>query len=111
MRLWDRVREWAGLSDAGKVSFDRRAFLKGMVVTSAGLVVPGAAVFDMGRIVKPRNLGGMQIFTNGNPWLAVGDRIRVSGVDLTGAGHDEDYYVVTKVTNTGLYVADDLRVP
>lgn len=36
---------------------DRRAFLRGMAVTAGGLLVPGAAVFDLGRGVQgPRKL-------------------------------------------------------
>jgi len=48
VRLFDRIKRWAETPDDDKVSLDRRAFLKGMAVTSAGLLVPGAAVFDMG---------------------------------------------------------------
>jgi hypothetical protein len=49
MGLFDRLRQWAGLSDSEKVEMDRRAFMKGMSITGAGLLVPGVAVFDLGR--------------------------------------------------------------
>ena len=47
MRMFDRLRDWAATSDTERVNLDRRAFLRGMAVTSAGLLVPGATVFDM----------------------------------------------------------------
>jgi len=49
MGLFDRIKQWATTSDEERVELDRRAFLKGMTVTGAGLLVPGAAFFDMGR--------------------------------------------------------------
>ena len=56
MKIFDRVRGWAFRSDDEKVSIDRRAFLRGMAVTSAGLLVPGATVFGAGRVVAAEPL-------------------------------------------------------
>lgn len=53
MKPFERLRGWVSSSDRDKVSMDRRAFLKGMTVTAGGLLVPGAAVFDMGSVSKP----------------------------------------------------------
>lgn len=56
MHLFDRLKRWAETSDEDKVSLDRRLFLKRLAVTSAGILVPGAAVFDLGRaprILRP----------------------------------------------------------
>jgi hypothetical protein len=47
--LFDKFKGWLGFSEEEKVQLDRRAFLKGMAVTSAGVLIPGAAVFDMAR--------------------------------------------------------------
>ena len=47
MKMFERLREWASSSDDEKMQMDRRAFLKGMAVTSAGVLVPGATVFDL----------------------------------------------------------------
>lgn len=49
MKMFERLREWASSSDDEKMQMDRRAFLRGMAVTSAGLLVPGATVFDLAR--------------------------------------------------------------
>jgi hypothetical protein len=49
MGLFDKFKGWLGFSEAEKIQLDRRAFLKGMAVTSAGILVPGAVVFDMAR--------------------------------------------------------------
>jgi hypothetical protein len=57
MRLWNQIKQWATFSENEKVQMDRRAFMRGMVVTGAGLLVPGATVFDFGsRIVKPERV-------------------------------------------------------
>ena len=53
MKMFDRIKEWASMPDGDKVQLDRRAFLQGMAVTSAGLFVPGVTLFDAGRIVQP----------------------------------------------------------
>jgi len=53
MKIFDRIRDWLGASDEEKVMMDRRAFLKGMTVTSAGLLVPGVTIFDVGRGAPP----------------------------------------------------------
>ena len=50
MRL--RIPGFFKTSDDDKVRMDRRAFLRGMTVTAAGLLVPKATVFDQGRIVR-----------------------------------------------------------
>jgi len=51
MKIIATIRQWASRSDAEKVSLDRRMFLKGLAVTTAGLLVPTATLFDMGRVV------------------------------------------------------------
>lgn len=50
MGLFDKLKGWLGFTETERVQMDRRAFLKGMAVTSAGVLVPGAAVFDMARV-------------------------------------------------------------
>lgn len=81
---------------------DRRAFLKGMMVTSAGLLVPGAAVIDMGaRSVSPGGLPPRRIWIFGSNDLQVGDFIQITG---TGAKSD-GRYEVTKVFGSDLHVA------
>lgn len=115
MRIFDRIREWASASDDDKVQLDRRAFLKGMAVTSAGLLVPGAAVFDMGRIVRPEApvpkmtpqdemeiVGRIQLCGTGGGF-AVGDLIQIGG---TGTDNDGKYYVVSAVQGSDLCVAE-----
>jgi len=55
MKILDRIKEWASFSDDEKVVLGRRMFLKGLAVTSGGLLVAGPTIFDMGRdIVRPR---------------------------------------------------------
>ena len=112
MSLFDRIKQWASSSDEDKVALDRRAFLKGMAVTSAGLLVPTVAFFDMGHgILKPGpalqdayeggglnpcgeiRLSGFEICG-----LRPGDEIKVSG--MSGAIHSSNgIYRVATVTN------------
>jgi len=127
MKIFDKIREWASRSDEERVQLDRRAFLKGMAVTSAGLLVPGAAVFDLGRSLhvdgnfnafepdalwgavddfmrgEPRVVGRIQIA--GPSHFVVGDKIRISG---TGP-NDGSYYVVSAVTGSDLCIAEAIR--
>ena len=115
MKIVDRIREWVGMGDDDKVALDRRAFLKGMVVTSAGLLVAGPTVFDMGRrIVAPtaeqtRVLGGKNpcgeiplgeaqdctIQVAHGYGFAPGDIIQISG----GGNDNTGLYVVTAIEN------------
>lgn len=126
MKIFDRIREWASTSDEDKVRLDRRAFLKGMAVTSAGLLVPGAAVFDMAarplhvdgnldawdpdaqrRAVEdfmhrgPEVLGRIRIC--GQSHLAAGDIVRIAG---TGTDADGKCYMVSDVTSEGLSIME-----
>lgn len=48
MKLWNQLKSWASFSEDEREVLDRRAFMKGMMVTGAGLLVPGASLFDMG---------------------------------------------------------------
>jgi len=48
VKLWNQLKSWASFSEDEKEVLDRRAFMKGMMVTGAGLLVPGASLFDMG---------------------------------------------------------------
>ena len=122
MKFLDRIREWAGLSDDDKMQLDRRAFLKGMAVTSAGLFVPGAVVFDMGRVVRPAPpyLGWLREWAGDDvavkQWMesigrmsvadaslfAAGDHIMISGTGVKNDGK----YVVSQVTSSGLCVTE-----
>ena len=108
MKLFDRLLEWAHMGDGEKVQLDRRLFLQGMVATSVGLVVPTAAVFDMGRrILEPEGpvereiIGKMQIAGPTN--FGVGDLIMVAG---SGTENDGKYYVVSSITGSDLYLAE-----
>ena len=65
MRLFDRLKRWAESTDADKVAMDRRAFLKGMAVSSAGILVPGVAVFDLG--LSPNYLSMARVFVPNVP--------------------------------------------
>ena len=56
MSPFQKLRDWLSFDEDEKMLMERRAFLKGMTVTSAGLLVPGAAVFDLGRVARPREL-------------------------------------------------------
>ena len=47
MKLWKQIKQWTRFSEAERVQIDRRAFLKGMTVTGAGLLVPGVSLFQM----------------------------------------------------------------
>lgn len=58
MKLFERIRKFLDLSESEKVRLDRRAFLRGMAVTSAGLLVPAATIFDFGRSLDPQVLFG-----------------------------------------------------
>jgi len=49
MGMFDKFKGWLGLSEAEKTRMDRRAFLKGMAITSAGVLIPGALIFDLAR--------------------------------------------------------------
>lgn len=49
VKLWERLRGWVSSSEQEKVGIDRRAFLRGMTVTSVGLLVPGVSVFGFPR--------------------------------------------------------------
>ena len=117
MSFFDRLRDWASNSDGEKVRLDRRAFLKGMAVTSAGLLVPGAVMFDMGRrILEPSRMifepsmsglemqlaGKIQIYGGATQFI-VGDTIEISGTDADGDGKS---YVVSAVTGSGLTVME-----
>lgn len=47
--IHDRFRGWLGLSDAQRVNLDRRAFARGLMLTSAGLLLPASSIVDFGR--------------------------------------------------------------
>lgn len=51
MHIIDTIKGWVTFSDTEKVALDRRLFLQGMAATSAGLLVPAATLFDMGRVI------------------------------------------------------------
>lgn len=55
MKVFQRIRDFFALRETEKVNLDRRAFLQGMAVTSAGVLVPAATVFDFGRVVRPQS--------------------------------------------------------
>jgi hypothetical protein len=127
VKLFDRIREWASSSDGEKVQLERRMFLKGLAVTSAGLLVPGAAVFDMGRSLHvdgnlnafdpdaqrravddfmregPPEIGHIQIM--GDSHFGVGDLIQISG-----AGNENDgKYIVSAVGAGDMWIAEAPR--
>lgn len=54
MKLFQRIRNFLALRETEKINLDRRAFLQGMAVTSAGLLIPAATVFDLGCLVKSK---------------------------------------------------------
>ena len=127
MKIFDKIREWASRSDEERVQLDRRLFLKGLAVTSAGLFVPGAAVFDLGRSLHvddnfnawdPEELRrAADDFMRGEPPVVgripiagpssfvVGDKILISG---TGP-NDGSYYVVSAVTGSDLSIVEAAR--
>ena len=63
MNAWNKIRFWASFSDDEKMQMDRRAFLRGMAVTSAGLLVPGATAFDLGNRVVTGKLKVASVIT------------------------------------------------
>lgn len=128
MRVLDRVLEWAGMGDGEKMQTDRRLFLKGLAATSAGVLVPTAAMFDMGRSLHVDGnfnafdpdaqrkavdgfmdidlevVGRTQIM--GDSHFGVGDMIQVSG---TGNRNDGKYRVVLTVGMGDYFVVETAR--
>jgi len=100
MKLFEKLKGWLGLSDGEKVQMDRRAFMKGMVVTSAGVLLPGATFIDMARALPPApfpgSLMGLRVHCNGI-LLREGD-------DYTVDSNGDTFSIDAR---TGLYLPDD----
>ena len=112
MKLFDRIKDWASFSEDEKVSLERRALLRGMAVTAAGILVPGATLFDMGRVVKPEPQGPfngpiqamradyqqqpMTIQTSSDVF-GVGDMVKIAGERENGG-----IFEITKIAPGGI---------
>lgn len=97
------LEKWLSASDDEKVAIDRRAFLRGMTVTGAGLLVPAASVFDMG-VHRPAPVSLSRcVLRMGGARGPIHRMFRVGQVLEVGVGSG-DFYEVHSVrpSNVGL---------
>lgn len=105
MGLFDKFKGWLGFSEAEKIQMDRRAFLKGMAVTSAGVLLPGAAVFDMARAAPAVLLPAQAEIWPKGVIVSVNGIVQQEGSDYT-VDHDMGMFQINP--QSGLLLPHDL---